>query len=972
MVKIPADTCGETSAGTQSGSGSSGLRFNSIKAKLIFLVFVSILPALVIILCLGIERRNEAIRDAEKDILKASAGISFEHERTIESTRQLLIALSKVREVRDLNLRACNSLLAELLEENPVYANLFLTDARGIMVASAVPFSRRDLGHRKFFRDVVRTKALSVGEYVMGLVTRKPVLQFAYPVLDSRGELRAVLVAAIDLTRYGSLFLASGMPRGSMMTMVDHRGVCLARMPEPERFIGKTENVEVMQRMTEGEKEGTFSHTGSAGEKQLAAYRRFTLKNSSQPYLFLRVSVSQRQALAETRKVIWVSMGSLGAAFIVALLLAIMIGNATISGRLNRLVSAARRLAEGNLGARTGLRHDGDELGRLAYVFDEMADVLEKKESEQRRSREEISRLKDFHETISESIVNGVWVSDRDDRIVYLNAGMSVITGVPRESIIGLNLFEGFSEDTVGEFLKYYRQGRESLLPVSYHAIPVVTPAGRFTYQSGRLIPRTKDGVFDGMICTVDDITSQKKAEEELSGQVHFLQILIDTIPNPVFYKDTAGLYQGCNRAFEHFVGLAKEDIVGKTVFQVHPGGIASKYYNMDVELFLQPGAQTYETVLQRTTGEKRDIIISKATYNDTEGRLSGLIGVMVDITERNQAERALRESEVFLSQGEQIARLGGWKANPETDFLAWTEGVYRILGLPRDYRPGLTEGLQFYGVQYIPVIRECVARALTDATPFSVEAEVTTALGEKLWGEVRGLGRMEGEQGAFVVGTFQDITDRKKMESNLLNSLKEKELLLREVHHRVKNNMQVISSLLNMQSKHLTDTRAIDIFTTSMNRIKTMALIHDRLYRSESFTGIDLPGYVNDLASNILATYAVNKQIELSIDVVPLTLDIDMVMPLGLVINELLSNALKHGFPGEGGGKIAIRIVTEDSRMILVVSDTGVGFPEELDFMDTPSMGMQLVVTLVEQLEGTIELARGEGTEFRIAFQTA
>ncbi len=221
------------------------------------------------------------------------------------------------------------------------------------------------------------------------------------------------------------------------------------------------------------------------------------------------------------------------------------------------------------------------------------------------------------------------------------------------------------------------------------------------------------------------------------------------------------------------------------------------------------------------------------------------------------------------------------------------------------------------------------------------------------------------------VLGTYMDITDRKQAEDQIKASLKEKEVLLREVHHRVKNNMQVVSSLLNMQSRNLTDTKAIDIFRASINRIRSMALIHDKLYQTEGLSRIDVRDYIRDLSRGLLRAYSIGPNINLDINVDPLFLDIDTVMPLGILINELVTNSLKHAFPGDRPGRIGVSLKNGDGqRLVLTVSDNGIGIPADLDHTDTESMGMQLVVTLVEQLEGTMELVRGNGTEFRITFR--
>jgi PAS domain S-box-containing protein len=220
--------------------------------------------------------------------------------------------------------------------------------------------------------------------------------------------------------------------------------------------------------------------------------------------------------------------------------------------------------------------------------------------------------------------------------------------------------------------------------------------------------------------------------------------------------------------------------------------------------------------------------------------------------------------------------------------------------------------------------------------------------------------------------GVVKDITDRKLAEEALKTSLGEKEVLLKEIHHRVKNNLQVISSLLNLQSHHIYDQRDAEVFRTSMNRIRSMALVHDKLYRSESLASVYFPGYIDDLVRELLANYSMGRSVELDLRVDPITVAIDHAIPLGLIINELVSNVLKHAFPEGTPGIIAVHLNAQGEKIILIVSDNGVGFPADIDFTDTQSLGMQLVVTLVEQLDGTIELHRGKGTEFRITFEPA
>jgi len=214
-----------------------------------------------------------------------------------------------------------------------------------------------------------------------------------------------------------------------------------------------------------------------------------------------------------------------------------------------------------------------------------------------------------------------------------------------------------------------------------------------------------------------------------------------------------------------------------------------------------------------------------------------------------------------------------------------------------------------------------------------------------------------------------------KIVEQQIKSSLNEKEVLLREIHHRVKNNMQVITSLLSLQSEYIQEKRYVDMLNDSKNRIKSMAIIHEKLYKSKDMSNIDFRDYVTTLANNLFSFYeAASRNVLLNIRVEDVSLGIDTAIPCGLIINELLSNCLKHAFPEGRKGEIDLTLVPADierrSGYDLIVSDNGVGLPEGLDIRNTKSLGLQLVMTLAEhQLQGKLDLDRSGGTSFHLHF---
>lgn len=216
-----------------------------------------------------------------------------------------------------------------------------------------------------------------------------------------------------------------------------------------------------------------------------------------------------------------------------------------------------------------------------------------------------------------------------------------------------------------------------------------------------------------------------------------------------------------------------------------------------------------------------------------------------------------------------------------------------------------------------------------------------------------------------------QEISDRQRAEEQIKASLKEKEVLLKEIHHRVKNNLQVISSLLKLQCSSIKDQHTLGIFRESQNRVESMALIHEQLYQSKNLSCIDFANYIRNLVANLFCAYELSANaINFKINVNKILLDINAAIPCGLIVNELVTNSLKYAFPVAKTGEISIDFSCDKNRKFtLFVSDNGIGFPKHIDFQKTQTLGLQLVNALTEQLEGEIELKSDRGTEFKITF---
>lgn len=309
---------------------------------------------------------------------------------------------------------------------------------------------------------------------------------------------------------------------------------------------------------------------------------------------------------------------------------------------------------------------------------------------------------------------------------------------------------------------------------------------------------------------------------------------------------------------------------------------------------------------------------------------------------------------------------------------------------VPVELRPGQIEGILSLGqpsdgqrpgietLQVLEIFASQVATAIENARLYEqveqdlVErrraAEQLRRLNEQLEDRVK----ERTIELARANGTLQaEILERQRIEMQITASLKEKELLLQEIHHRVKNNLQVISSLLNLQAGYVEDQKVREIFQDSQNRVRSMALVHEKLYRSADLAWVDLAEYIHNLATFLFRCYrATAGRVGLEVQADNVCLGIDAAVPCGLILNELISNALKHAFPDDRPGQIRVELRTnEQQQLTLIVSDTGIGFPQDFDFENTTSLGMQLVNTLVQQLNGTLAIDRSNGSTFKIIF---
>lgn len=366
---------------------------------------------------------------------------------------------------------------------------------------------------------------------------------------------------------------------------------------------------------------------------------------------------------------------------------------------------------------------------------------------------------------------------------------------------------------------------------------------------------------------------------------------------------------------------------------------------------------------------------IGEILYNP-QGQLEGMIGIQMDITERKQVELALQEKEAQLRLALDLTQTGWWDWDIVHDRLLWNENSARLLGLPTHcLQVTAQDWLERIHPQDRPQAEQKVALALDDCTSFEMEYRVIWPNGSVHWLLSKGQAICDATGKTIrMIGVAIDINDRKLAEERLRTSLLEKEILLQEIHHRVKNNLQLISSMLDLQAMR---TSLPEVYTTlqaNQHRIYSIALVHESLYRSQNFAEIDFAEYIHTLVTDLFRTYVTpSQQVQLQFNIhYKGAVNLQKAIPCGLILNELVINALKHGLTCKGGTVFVSLEGTPDGQLILQVGNGGDNLPLDFELEKTNSLGLRLVNALVSQIQGQLAVERSNVTVFKVIFSPA
>lgn len=566
-----------------------------------------------------------------------------------------------------------------------------------------------------------------------------------------------------------------------------------------------------------------------------------------------------------------------------------------------------------------------------------------------------------------------------DYRYIDVNPAFEKMTGLIRQNIIGRTVLE-LMPKTESYWIEKY--GRIALTGESDRFESFSAELGRH-YRVVSFCPAK--GQFAVL---VDDITDQRKVADDLRKTTTLLEQTFEQSPVPMMLVSMPdAVIRFVNPAATEFLGLND----GPSPINAPLSGYSFPFEDHDREG--RPGAPEDIPLARALRGEKtfaeeRRIVrrdgtvgwelVSGTPIRDGTGEIIAGYLVMIDITVRKKALTALTENEHKFRYLVQDMQVGVMLQGPKAEILLCNPKALELLGLTEEQILGHTSFDPSWNVIHedgspFPGAEHPVPTAIATAQPVHnvIMGVFRPAMGDRIWLSVDAEPNFS-EDGCVsqVVCTFINITERKAAEDKVQNLLHDKELILKEVHHRIKNNMLTIFSLLSLQANSQTDEKTKLILLESACRVQSMMVLYDKLYRSDTSGSISIQTYIPDLMNEIADIFPNRRTITVTSRIDDITLPIAILSPLGIILNELMTNAMKYAFTDQTDARITVTAEKTGKRIVIGFADNGIGLSESVSFDNSSGFGMQLIKGLINQINGTITIERGQGTLYRIVLE--
>lgn len=570
-----------------------------------------------------------------------------------------------------------------------------------------------------------------------------------------------------------------------------------------------------------------------------------------------------------------------------------------------------------------------------------------------------------------EATFNGILVIDRNGKIVAYNHRFLDMWNIPPEI-----MEERDDSEAIRYVMDQLSDPQGFIDRVEYlYEHPEEESFDTLEFKDERVferysIPQRIGDKIVGRVWSFVDVTELYKAKKEVQRFGRLLKSINAHVEEGILRSTPEKGMVYVNEAFVKMFGYdSKEEVLDTEPEEFYAD--AGNRWKLLEKLENEGRLKNEETLFRRKDGTtfwglESSILVEK----DGEQFIDGIVN---DITERKKVEEQLRQSEEKYRTIVENIEDGYFETDLAGNFTFFNYSLRKVLGYSEDELMGMNNR-EYMDESNAETVYRAFNKVYTTGEPEQgCDWEIITKKGEKRFVEasVTLKNDSDGNPVGFR-GIVRDITDRKHHERQIQKSLKEKEVLLGEIHHRVKNNLAVISGLLFLQSEKTEDEGAQELLEQSRNRINSMALIHELLYDNESFSSVDPGKYIHQLIDFITGNLQTGKKdIEVNVKTGDIQLDMNSAIPCALIINELLTNAYKYAFEDRDKGAVEIDFYREGSRYYLKVADNGVGLPENMQIGrdEEHGLGLFLVHTLVKQLEGDISISRENGTQFNITF---
>ena len=605
--------------------------------------------------------------------------------------------------------------------------------------------------------------------------------------------------------------------------------------------------------------------------------------------------------------------------------------------------------------------------------------------TEHNRAKELLRTSEEDFAMLAESVPQIVWITRPDGWNIYFNQQWVDYTGLTLEESCGHGWNTPFHPDDRQRAWDAWQEATQKDVPYALECRLRRTD-GVYRWWLIRGVPhRNVQGEIVKWFGTCTDIEDIKVTQAALTETKALLQAAMDQSPAGIAIADAPGgqlryvnraglLIRGASEA-EALTGVDAERYVASWKL-LHLDGTPMETDEVPLARAILFGEEcSKEFIIRRSANEDRIVLANAAPILDDAGRVTAGIVVFHDVTERKQAEEALRESEAMLKGSQRIVGLGSYVFNLASDLWNSSEVLDTIFGIDATYERSAVGWAALIHPDDRAMMTEYFHQEVIERhQPFDKQYRIVRRNDQaERW--LHGQGELEFDtrgRPVKMVGTILDITERKRTEDALHLALTEKTALVKEIHHRVKNNLAIMASLINMQVRQIKHPEALAALDDTKARLLSMSLLHEMLYRSGRMDRVDVKGYLESLCAHLKQSLGMSAQGVQIHNRLPaaLTMEIDQAVPCGLIVSELVSNAIKHAFPEARHGKIMVELVVEEPDSItLRVADNGIGLPETLSIDQAGTVGFTLVNALTQQLGGMLYIRRERGTLFEIHF---